>query len=190
MPKDFAFYDARSRAVSDVRPPSFLPSSQLLNFTYHSGWGVRCPTCSRYRSVRHTLLLSITPPLNSSTFSQPRILSAIRPRDPGSSNLDHSSLLGCRAVDIFRSSDPRRNCRSSGSSLNSTIVEWLPLSHATRQDWHYFQPGFRWYDVLICLYPPNIHIRWSRSADCFDRLILLGPMASLARVFQHLFQRV
>jgi hypothetical protein len=53
MPKDFAFCDARSRVVSDARPPSFLLSSQSANITYHSGWGVRCPTCSRYRSVRH-----------------------------------------------------------------------------------------------------------------------------------------
>jgi hypothetical protein len=127
-----------------------------------------------------SLRFSITPPLNSSAFSQPRILSAIRPWDPGSSNLDHSRLLGCRAVDICRSSNPRRNCRSSGLSLNPTIVEWHPLSHATRQDWYYFQPGFHWYDVLIYPYPLIIHIRWSRSADCFDRLILLGPMASLA----------
>lgn len=138
----------------------------------------------------YTFLLSIAPPLNSSTFSQPRILSAIRQRDPGSPNLDHSCLLGCRAVGICRSSDPRRNCRSSGSSLNPTIVEWLPLPHATRQDWHYFQPGFRWYVILICPYPSNIDVRWFRSADRFDRLILLGPLAPLARVFQPLFQRV
>ena len=160
MRKDFAFCDAPSHAVLDARLPSFLPSSPSANFTYHFGWGVRYPTCSRYPSVRQTLRFSIVPPLNSSAFSQPRVLSAIRPRDPGSPNLDHSCLLGRRVDDICRSSDPRRNCWSSGYPLNPTIIEWLPFSHATRQDWGYFQFGFRWYDVLFCLYSPNVHIRW------------------------------
>jgi hypothetical protein len=69
MLKAFAFFAARSRAASDSPPPIFLPSLPSVNFTCHSGWGVRYPTCSRYRLVRYTF-----PILNRTAIQPPALV--------------------------------------------------------------------------------------------------------------------
>ena len=145
------------------------------------GTDVAQHVCATVRWVM-CLIVSLTS-LIAFIYSELRRLSTVKLRiqsDPGDS--------GGGGTDICCRGDTRRTCCSSRFLRSPTFVRSQDLSYPSNQSRPLLRSSIRW---CVTFLSTRIYTRSCiRSCNRINRLVFLGPMASLARALQHIFQRV